>query len=186
MTRTTILAAAAAAVTALLAGCSGGGTAESGKNGTAGGTEAAEQAQAQIPRPRPGLYKTTVTMTNIAIPGVPDGHGAGQIVTTEDCLTKADVDKGFEEMVRQGQDGECTYERFAMADGKLDAVMVCAAKGRTSRIAMQGTITPTGSDLEAATDLEFEGMGKGRMTFTVKHERLGECPAAQASEKPAG
>jgi len=185
MTRTTILAAAAAA-TALLAGCSGGGTADSDRSAAASVKNAGEQPPAQGPGPQPGLYKTTVTMTNIAIAGVPEGHGAGQIVTTEDCLTKADADKGFEELVRQGQDGECTYERFDMAGGKLDALMVCAAEGRTSRIAMQGTISPTGGDLEASTDLEFEGMGKGRLTFTVKHERLGACPAAQASEKPAG
>jgi hypothetical protein len=57
-------------------------------------------------KPQPGLYKTTVTMTGMDFPGMPAGHGSGQTITTEDCLTQQEVEKGFEELVKQGQDGD--------------------------------------------------------------------------------
>jgi hypothetical protein len=175
MTRTTFIATAAAV---LLAGCSGG-NADTDGNGEVSVKEAAVKAKDEMPRPQPGLYKTTVTMTNIEIPGMPDnmeGHGAGLTRTIEDCLTQEEVDKGFEALVKQGQDGECSYERFNVAGGKLDAVMVCEAQGRKARMEMTGTTTTTGADLEATMAMAFDGAGEGTMSFTAKHERIGECP----------
>jgi hypothetical protein len=176
MNRNTIAAAAAAL---LLAGCSGG-NADADGNGEVSIKEAAEQAKTELPKPQPGLYKTTVTMTALDIPGLPPemkDHGAGLARTIEDCLTAEEVDKGFEAMVKQGQDGDCAYENFALADGKIDAVLVCKAEGRAIRTSMSGTTTSTGADLTATTAMEFDGAGKGTMTATIKHERVGDCPA---------
>jgi hypothetical protein len=176
MTRITIIAAAAAA---LVAGCSGGG-ADAGADGNVSVKEAVEAAKADIPRPQPGLYKTTVTMSGLDIPGLPPemaGHGAGLTTTSEHCLTQAEVDKGYEALVKQGQDGECSYEKFDLAGGQIDAVMVCKSQGREARMAMTGTTTPTTADLEASMAMEFDGVGKGTMRFTAKHERVGDCPA---------
>lgn len=178
MTRTTIIAAAAAAAT-LIAGCSGG-DADADANGAVSVREAVEAAKADMPRPQPGLYKTTVVMTGLDIPGLPPemaGHGAGMTTTSEHCLTEAEVDKGYEELIKQGQDGQCSYERFDFKDGALDAVMVCNAQGRAARMEMTGTTTPTTADLEASMAMDFDGVGKGTMRFTAKHERVGACPA---------
>ncbi|MEO0056878.1 MAG: hypothetical protein RIT17_314, partial [Pseudomonadota bacterium] len=139
----------AAAGAALIAGCSGGNPDADG-DGKVSMKEAAKTAKAQGIKPEPGLYKTTVTMTGINIPGMPPemaGHGAGQTVTSEDCLTQQEVDKGFEELIKQGQNGECSYERFNLAGGKIDAVMVCQAEGRETRMEMTGTTTATTADL---------------------------------------
>jgi hypothetical protein len=173
---TTITAAAAAL---LLAGCSGG-NADADGNGEVSIKEAAEQARDELPKPQPGLYKTTVTMTALDIPGMPPemkDHGAGLVRTFEDCLTAEEVDKGYEAMIKQGQDGQCTYENFALAGGRLEAVMVCQAEGRAIRTSMSGTTTSTGADLTATTAMEFDGAGKGTMTATIKHQRVGDCPA---------
>ena len=169
----------AVAAALLLAGCSGG-KADADGNGEVSLGEAAKTAEAQGMKPEPGLYKTTVTMTALDIPGMPPemkDHGAGLVRTMEDCLTAEEVDKGFEAMVKQGQDGQCAYETFALAGGKLDAVLVCKAEGRAIRTSMSGTTTSTGADLTATTAMEFDGAGKGTMTATIKHERIGECPA---------
>jgi len=179
MTRITIIAAHVLGAGAmLLAGCSGGGEADA--KGAVSVKDAAEQAKREMPRPQPGLYKTTVTMTNIDMPGLPPemaDHGKGMVTTTENCLTAADVDKGFEALVKQGQDGACSYESFALAGGKVDAVLVCKAQGRDTRTALSGTTTKTGANLTAATAMDFEGVGKATLNFTTKHERVGECPA---------
>ena len=183
MTRITIIAAHVLGAGAmLLAGCSGGGGGSGGADGKGAVSvkDAAEKAKAEMVRPAPGLYKTTVTMTNIDIPGLPPemaGHGAGMVTTTENCLTAADVDKGFEALVKQGQDGACTYESFDLAGGKVDAVLVCKAQGRDTRTVLSGTATKTGADLTAATAMDFEGVGKATLSFSTKHERVGECPA---------
>lgn len=176
MQRITIIAAAAAIS---LAGCSGGNPDADG-NGTVSVKEAAKAAQAEMPKPKPGLYKTTIVMTDLQIPGMPPemkGHGAGMTRTMEECLTQEKVDKGYEALIKQGQDGDCSYEKFNAAGGKIDAVMVCQSQGRSARMTMSGTTTETSADLNATMAMDFDGAGEGTMTFTAKHERIGDCPA---------
>jgi hypothetical protein len=172
-----IIIAAAGAI--LVAGCSGG-EADVDGDGEITAKEVAAKAKAEGVRPQPGLYKATVTMTGLDIPGLPEGmegHGAGATTTSENCLTAEDVDKGFEELVKQGQQGECSYESFNLDGGKLDAVMLCKTPEGSARMAMSGTTTPTSSEYTATTKMNFEGVGEGTMNFTVKHERIGDCPA---------
>jgi hypothetical protein len=169
----------AAAGAALIAGCSGGNPDADG-DGKVSMKEAAKTAKAQGIKPEPGLYKTTVTMTGINIPGMPPemaGHGAGQTVTSEDCLTQQEVDKGFEELIKQGQNGECSYERFNANGGDIDAVLVCKTPQGNARMEMTGTATETSSDIKATMAMNFDGAGEGTMTFTAKNERIGDCPA---------
>lgn len=177
MKRITIIAAAGAI---FLAGCSGKNSATGGKaSDKASGKEAAKAAN-DMPKPKPGFYKTTITMTGLEIPGLPpemEGHGAGLTTTSDACLTQTDVDQGFGELVKQGQNGDCSYERLNVAGGKLDAVMLCNAQGRSTRMEMTGTTTATGADVSAKMAMDFEGVGGGTMTFTAKHERVGDCPS---------
>lgn len=171
-----IITLAAAAV--LLAGCSGKGEEQKGEPVAV--KDAAKQVQEQGLKPQPGLYKTVITMTGIEIPGLPEdmkGHGAGLARTLESCLTQEEVDKGFEALLKKGQDGQCSFERFTLNGGDFDAVMVCDAQGRSSRMAMKGTLTATTANMEATTKLAFEGVGEGTMNFTAKQERIGDCPA---------
>ncbi len=176
MKRISLIAAAGAA---LLAGCSGGATDADG-DGAISAAEVAAKAKAEGIKPQPGLYKATVTMTGLDIPGLPadmQGHGAGATTTSQDCLTAEEVDKGFEALLKQGQQGECSFESFNLDGGKLDAVMLCNTPEGSARMAMTGTTTPTSSEFNATTKMNFEGMGEGTMNFTVNHERIGDCPA---------
>jgi Protein of unknown function (DUF3617) len=169
-----------ATVAALVAGCSGGEDADADSNGEVSLKEAAKQAEAEGIMPEPGLYRATVTMTGINIPGMPPemaGHGAGMVTTSEDCLTKEEVAKGFEELIKQGQNGECSYERFSADGGDIDAVLVCKTPEGNARMEMTGTATPISSDITATMAMNFDGAGEGTMTFTAKNERIGDCPA---------
>jgi hypothetical protein len=170
----------AAAGAALLAGCSGGGNADADGNGEVTMKEAAKKAEAEGLKPQAGQYKAVITMTGIDIPGMPPemaGHGSGMTTTTEYCLTQAEVDKGFEEMMKRGQNGECAYENFSLDGGKMDAVMVCKTSEGEARMAMNGTVTPTSSDFTATMAMKFPDAPEGKMTFAAKHERIGDCPA---------
>jgi hypothetical protein len=171
---------AAIAALGLVAACSGEKESEAAKGAPASVAEAAKQAEAAGLKPQPGLYKTTITMTGIEIPGMPaemEGHGAGLARTLESCLTQAEVDKGFEALLTKGQDGACRFENFALKDGAFEAVMVCEAQGATTRTAMEGTATATSADFTASTGMTFGGGVKGTMTAAAKHERVGDCPA---------
>ena len=172
----TIITAAGAL---LLAGCSDG-NADADGNGEVSANEVAAKVEAAGIKPEPGLYKATITMTGIEVPGMPaemEGHGTGMVTTSEDCLTQAEVDKGFEELMKQGQNGECAYERFALKDGKMDGVMVCKTPEGSARMTLTGTATPTASEFTASTKMNFDGVGEATMNFTAKHERIGDCPA---------
>ncbi|MFM7403311.1 MAG: DUF3617 domain-containing protein [Erythrobacter sp.] len=169
-----ILAAASSAL--LIAGCSGG-KADGDRNVTI--KEAARKAESAGLRPEPGQYQATITMTGIEFPGMPPemkGHGAGLTRTVDYCLTQQEVDKGFEEMMKRGQNGECLFERFKLDGGKMDAVMVCKTSAGQARMQMTGAVTPTTADFTATTAMDFEGVGEGTMTFTTKHQRTGDCP----------
>ena len=94
MTRIALIVALGAAC---LAGCSGEANRQEGE--AVAVRDAARQVDAQGLKPQPGLYKTTITMTGLEIPGLPEGmegHGAGLARTLESCLTPAEVDKGFD------------------------------------------------------------------------------------------
>lgn len=125
------------------------------------------------------MYRATITMTGIEIPGMPDdmkGHGGGMETTSEYCLTPDDVAQGYEEMMKRGQNGSCSYERFDVAGGKLDAVMLCQTDQGEARMEMNGTASPTASQFDAKMKMDLDGMGNGTMRFTAKHERIGDCP----------
>lgn len=180
-------AIAALAAAALVAGCSGKDESDAGKGGPASVEEAAKQAEAAGLKPQPGLYKTTITMTGLDIPGLPEdmkGHGAGIVRTLESCLTQAEVDKGFETLLTKGQDGTCTFENFALKDGAFQAMLVCEAQAATTRTAMEGTATATGADFTAATKMSFGGT-EGTLNVSGQHRRTGDCPAQGPAPKAA-
>lgn len=164
----------------VLTACSGGGDADADGNGEVTLGEAAKQAEAQGLKPEPGQYRATITMSGIDIPGMPPemaGHGAGMTNNVEYCLTEKDVAEGYEAMMKRGQNGECSYEKFNLAGGNMDAVMVCKTAEGTARMEMTGTATPTKSDFTASMKMNFNELGEGTMTFEGKHERIGDCPA---------
>lgn len=176
MKRITIIASLGAV---LLAGCSGG-NADADGNGQVSMKEAAKKADAEGLKPEPGQYKAVIIMTGMEIPGMPPemkGHGAGLTTTSEYCLTQEEVDKGYREMMKRGQNGDCSYESFNLANGKMDAVMVCKTSEGDARMAMHGSVTPTSSEFTATMAMQVPEMGEGKMTFTAKHERVGDCPA---------
>jgi hypothetical protein len=169
---------AGAASVLLLAACSPGGDVDANADGSISAGEAASAAAA-MPKPEAGLYRATITMTGIDIPGMGAnmaGHGGGMTTTNEYCLTKADVEDGFEEMMKRGQDGSCRYDKFNITGGKLDAVMLCQTEQGEARMEMKGTATPTTSQFDAKMKMDLDGMGNGTMRFSAKHERIGDCP----------
>lgn len=173
---------AAMTLTLALAACSGGEEDKAGSGETVSSEEVAERAR-NVVKPEPGLYRSTVELLEVDIPGAPTGAAdmmkgmmGGSDTTSEYCLTQADVDRGFEEMLKNSQNGDCTFERFEANGGEIDAVMNCTAQGgNTMRMTMRGTGGATSSEMTMNMETEMPGMGKANMRMTAKHERIGDC-----------
>ena len=169
------------AVCLALAGCDSGP--DSDGDGTVSMSEAREEIERSDIRPEPGLYRVSVEVMEVDVPGAPPqaidmirNMMGGQ--SHEYCLTPEDAAKGYEETVRQSQDGACGFERFELADDEIDAQMVCDAPGRgKSTTTVTGKVTPTSSQLEMAMEGTVEGMGEATFRMRSTQERTGDCAA---------
>ncbi len=150
---------------------------------------------AGLPRPLPGLYRSTVELVSMEAPGLPPQMAeqmkrsvAARSSGAEFCLTPAEADKGYEERVKKlAGRPECSFDRYNAAAGTLDAQLTCTGEqGMKSVMTMKGTMTPQGSDVTMAMDQSGSQLPGGgmKMTMHVKSERVGECPAPAAT--PAG
>lgn len=172
----------AALAVLLIAGC------DKKADGGPKSMEEAKEEAAKLERPNPGQYKQTIQITQFEIPGAPAGT-ADQIKQAMQqqqegsfCLTKEKADAGFREMFSEvGKNGECTYERFDVNGGKLDAVLNCkgADKG-TARIVLAGKVTSEGSDVTVNVDQKGPAdnpMGTAKIGMHMTSQRTGDCPA---------
>lgn len=172
----------AATLSLALAACSSGEE-EAGSGETISTEEVAERARNAV-RPEPGLYRATVEVLEVDIPGAPEGTAdmmkrmmGDSRNTSEYCLTQEDVDRGFEEMARNSQEGDCSFERFDVDGGDIDAAMTCSVQGgRTMRMTMQGTGGTTSSEMTMSMETDMPGMGAANMRMKATHQRIGECP----------
>lgn len=137
---------------------------------------------------RPGKWQSTVTVEKMEVPGMTpemaermktmmaDRHAAG----TETCLTPEDV-KRPKEGFFAGDNKTCRYDRFTMADGKIDAQMTCAQDGAGQKMVMTGTYGP--NDYAMRMSMAATGAAAERgmdMTMRVEARRIGECDARTA------
>ncbi len=128
----------------------------------------------------PGLWRTSMTIDEMTVPGMPPeaaaemGKMKGRTTTDEKCLTPEDVKKPKEDFF--GGEENCRYERFTMGNGKIDAVMNCTGGGATQKMTMAGTYSgetyTMRMEMQSAGGGETAGMG---MKMRVDAKRIGQC-----------
>jgi len=149
--------------------------------------DAMRREAAQLVRPQPGQYESTVALVEYAVPGASpqdadllrEQMGAlGKQVSTY-CLSAAEAAKGFEEVLREGQDGNCRFEAFSADRHRMNATMVCNGElpQATSTVEMRGNGYTDRSDMRL--EIEQRGApvpgGVVRMTLAVDNRRTGPC-----------
>jgi hypothetical protein len=131
-------------------------------------------------KPRPGRWQANFRVESIEMPGLPPqakeamnkSMASAQSYFT--CLTAEQADKPDARFFQKAAAG-CTYDRFTMAGGKIDALMTCKPGAGPTQMAMTGTY---GEDIY---DLKITGSGemaKGmpmRIGMAVTSRRVGEC-----------
>lgn len=141
----------------------------------------------QLERPDPGQYRQTTRFTKFEVPGAPPqmaeqikGMMNAKGETSTYCLSKADSEKGFEEMFKKVGDGECKYDRFDATASTIDAILVCnAGPGGSARLAMNGTVSRTGSEVkvDVVQRNDKSPMGNATIAMEISSKRIGDCPA---------
>lgn len=167
----------------MVASCDGKTSADADGDGEITAEEMADITSAAVEnvRPQAGQYRSTTQLLEIDLPGAPRevvdmmrSRMSGR--KTEYCLTQEEVDKGFEEMARQSQQGDCSFNRFEISGGEMEAEMSCSTpEGGVTRMTMAGTGTPTSSDMTMNISGSIPGMGDAKMVMNVKAERIGDC-----------
>jgi hypothetical protein len=166
----------------ILGACGKQAEAPAGGSGGSGGAPAA----AAFAMPEPGEYKHTVEILEMSIPGMPAGMAdqfksqMSAAASSTDCLTAAQSKDALKQFNKGMAKGDCTYSKYDVSGGKLDAVMECTGKdGGKSTFTLNGTFTATGSDVTAVAD-EHDPRSPGgsmHMKLHMVSQRTGECTA---------
>ena len=128
-------------------------------------------------RPLPGKYAADMRVLSVDMPGAPPNMA--EMMSSmmgrkfEFCLTPEEVEQNFRAILNRGQDG-CTYTRYNASGGKIDAAMTCDGGGNPINMEMQGTGSPTSSDVTMTMSGDM-GMGPGTIRMRVINKRLGDC-----------
>ena len=133
-------------------------------------------AAAPAPPLMPGAWQETIVFALDQVNGSAAlAQRMGQALTypppRQERLTAADL-QNPQALFLAGAEQSCRFTRFAMADGRIEAVGDCAdGHGRTMHVAGRGTYTPTGYDFAftgtGGTNglaLAFRGRDSGRRT----------------------
>lgn len=171
----------------LLAACG-----SSGDEAAGGGDEAvtAETVAAKVEgmvQPRPGQYQTSLELIEFDVPGMNEQAKAqmramvgGEMSQGNDfCLTPEEAENnGAQKMMENLAESNCTFDKFDVAGGKVDADMQCKGEnGMVSHVLMDGTMTAEGSTMTMTMDQEIANMGKTHMKMKVTSKRTGDCAA---------
>ncbi|HEY0624545.1 DUF3617 domain-containing protein [Sphingomonas sp.] len=168
-----------------LAACGGGGSTVKGENAS---IDEVAKATKDAVKMQPGQWQTQVKFLSVDMPGLPKAQadmmaqqmGKAAETTVETCVTPEMVDKPPSEMFGGKAGGGCVYDKYELADGKLNAVMTCKPQGAGGEVkaTTTGTIGSTAYELTSDTAMSgAPGMPGGKMTMKtqVTGKRVGEC-----------
>jgi hypothetical protein len=103
-----------------------------------------------------------------------------RVQTSFSCLSEEDVKRPKEDFFT-GENKNCRYDRFTMADGKIDAVMKCTEEGSTHTMTMQGNYSPTTYNMQMSMQGEGEGAAGMAMKMRVDARHQGQCTGKEAA-----
>jgi hypothetical protein len=147
--------------------------------------EVAEKAKAAL-KIEPGLWSSSTQILAVDIPGIKDKAMAEQIANSmknakatdfTHCVTAAEAEKPSSQMFAGKANGQCKYDNFQMADGRINANMTCTPEGGTMKMAMNGTYSSTAYDMTMnmiTSNAQMPGGGMSMKAHT-KGARTAAC-----------
>jgi len=170
-----------------LAACGGGGPAVKGENVSI--DEVAKATQDAV-KMQAGQWQTQIKFVSVDMPGLPKAQAdaMGQQMakasetTMDTCLTPEMVSKPPSEMFGGKAGGGCVYNKYELANGKLNAVMTCKPQGGAGgevKATTTGTIGSAAYELTSDAEISGGPGGTMKMKTQVIGKRVGECTAPQ-------
>lgn len=153
------------------------------------GTITSEEAAAETAEgsfPDPGLYKVSVEIEELTYPGMTAGmadqmkRSMSANMAVEECITESDRQDAVKQMAKGASDDEnCTYSKYDLSGGRIDAVMSCKSPdGGTLNYTMAGTMNSTGVDMRMEGGQQSADPSQAMtMKMHLKSQRIGNCPA---------
>lgn len=148
--------------------------------------DATPEATVSEPAPitlQPGKWRQSSELLKMEVPGMPPElarANIGQKTSFESCITPEQAKAPPSKFFTNAGNTDCTTKSFAMAGGKLDAVMTCVDKNTPGEMTMtiKGDYQPTRytATMTMVTDGAPNG-GEMKITATTTGERVGECDA---------
>ncbi|MDV3455643.1 DUF3617 domain-containing protein [Sphingomonas sp. HF-S4] len=146
-------------------------------------------ASGAAPQLSPGRWEGSATILSMEIPGMPPEAAAqmksamGTATPFASCLTPEQAKKPAADFFAGGAQKDCTYEKFTMADGKLDAKMQCKSSGMTIDMTMDGKFASDNFQLAMTSkSAGIPGQPASAHTMNMKMEarRTGECNGTES------
>ena len=158
-------------------------TAEAASQGRQPGPPvAATELRPEADALRPGHWEAEVTIEAIDTPDMApqDIEAAKADLLSEysshgSCLRPEEVHRPAQQFF-SGSDEGCSYDRLALADGKISAGLSCQQEFGTHRIEVSGTYTRESYSIRAINVAQSPDQSR-RMSFTLltQARRTGEC-----------
>ncbi len=141
----------------------------------------------------PGEWSTSTKITAVDMPGAPDKAKlmldaiskamVGKTTASENCVTPEQAKKPDASMFAGANSGACTFEKFSMAGGKMDAVMNCAQPSGQGAMKMTMNGSYGGESYALTSQIQMSGMsgvaGGPGITVTAVNsgKHTGACTA---------
>lgn len=128
------------------------------------------------PQITPGEWEVRSKVTSIAVSGMSPEmmqamKGKGSVI--RHCITPEQAEKTPEQLFK-ATEGTCSYSRFSMKGGRLDAVMQCAQPHGKMIGTIRGSYTPV--SYQMVSEMKMTGPhGKMAMTSVGSGKRIGAC-----------
>jgi hypothetical protein len=165
----------------LLAGCHSGPSVTA-ENATANEVDAKLAQSGGVSQfLSPGHWDSVATVHDVEVPGMPPSAAAqmktmiGKPATGASCLTPEEAKKPAGSFFA-GDESDCRYDHFTMADGTIDAAMTCKGEHATQTVALKGTYSADTFHIDRTTKSNGAGpMADMTMAMTVDAKRTGAC-----------
>lgn len=165
-----------AGLSAMLAAACSPPAQQGADGGPAGGAPASNMNAMQ-----PGQYRTTVTILEMTMPGVPASAMANmnmQPISTVECVTSTDIAEFASNDMPVEEGVTCTQNSMNTAGGRIEGSSTCQGPTGTRTMQMTGAYTSTHVEMEIASASPMPN-GAGDMTQRMRMvtDRMGDCPA---------
>jgi len=137
----------------------------------------------------PGRWEGTMTIHDMKMPKLPPEAQAklagkmGEAKPFVSCVTEEQVKakRGF--FTGSADNKACTYDKFTMGGGKIDASMSCKNPGANMKATMTGNYSPDSYHMDMASTTDSSSpYAAMSMTMTIEGKRTGACRGTEDKE----